>query len=148
MLVELLTLGSVLVNVGYQLPQVFLLRQRAANPASSGGKSPLSGPTILIKTTGLYLACGYFILNEVPLLSWIHQLTSIGQDWAMVYYCGVGRGLTTVLAQLTLHAAVVIAAILLTPIAAVGSLCKTVLTLAFKIKSAAAMVALKVGHGY
>ena len=67
MLVELLTLGSVLINVGYQLPQVLLLRKKAAE-SSKGAKSPLNANTILIKTTGLYLACGYFVLNEVPIL--------------------------------------------------------------------------------
>ena len=85
MLVQLLTLGSVLINVGYQLPQVLLLRKKAAE-SSKGAKSPLNANTILIKTTGLYLACGYFVLNEVPILSWIHQITSVIQDWMMIYY--------------------------------------------------------------
>ena len=91
MLTELLTLASVCINVGYQLPQLMLLRQKSTQLSESGDqkpvkKSPLNASTILIKTTGLYLACGYFILNQVPLLSWIHQISSILQDWMMIYY--------------------------------------------------------------
>ena len=91
MFIELLTLASVCINVGYQLPQLMLLRQTSTQSHGDQKKekqvkSPLNASTILIKTTGLYLACGYFILNEVPLLSWIHQISSIAQDWMMIYY--------------------------------------------------------------
>ena len=82
---RLLTVGTVLFNVGYQVPQILLLRQRARQK-ENGSKSPLNANTILIKTTGLYIACSYFILNEVPVFSWIHQITSILQDWMMIYY--------------------------------------------------------------
>ena len=97
MIVSLLTTASLIINVGYQVPQLLLLRQKSkekSTPKPSGGdsgdskleKSPLSGSTILIKTTGLYFAVAFYYQNGVPFLSWIHQITSIMQDWAMIYY--------------------------------------------------------------
>ena len=97
MIVSILTAASVVINVGYQVPQLLLLRQKSkekSTPKPSGGdkgdskleKSPLSSSTILIKTTGLYFAVAFYYQNGVPFLSWVHQITSIMQDWAMIYY--------------------------------------------------------------
>ena len=82
-----LTAGTLLFNVGYQVPQVILLKQQV----NSDKQGPLNASTIMIKTTGLYLACSFFLHHGVPLLSWLYQITSILLDWMIgeqdVMYC-------------------------------------------------------------
>jgi len=152
MIVSILTAASVCINVGYQFPQLLLLRQKSkekSTPNPSGGekidskseKSPLSGSSILIKTTGLYFAVAFYYQNGVPFLSWIHQITSIMQDWAMIYYCSTETGEMAV--RLVLHVLLCVTLILSTPIAQFGMTIKTILTLIFKINNIFFMIRLK-----
>ena len=101
MIIEILTLLNVGINCGFQIPQVILLGRQSfaddkkdenenkkltpsAKPKPSS--STLSMNTIMIKTTGAYLASFYYIENDVPILSWIHQFSSIIQETMMMYF--------------------------------------------------------------
>ena len=93
MLLEILTTGSLMVNIGYQMPQLILLAKRSKSgqvPQVSGKpiekKKALTMHSIMIKTTGIYFAIFYLINNEVPFLSWCYQLTSVVQDLSMMYF--------------------------------------------------------------
>lgn len=100
MIVEILTLLNVGINCGFQIPQVILLGRQSfsknkdenenkkltpsAKPTPSN--STLNMNTIMIKTTGAYLASFYYLENGVPILSWVHQLSSIIQETMMMYF--------------------------------------------------------------
>ena len=101
MIVEILSLLNVLINCGFQIPQVILLgrqsfidREKDENenkkltPSAKPkpNSSTLNMNTIMIKTTGAYLASFYYIENQVPISSWIHQFSSIIQETMMMYF--------------------------------------------------------------
>ena len=90
MIVQTLTTLSLIVNVGYQIPQVILLANQNSSPVpsvSTGKPSKtLSVATILVKTTGNYFAVSYYLTNGVPFLSWCYQLSTILQDIMMMYF--------------------------------------------------------------
>jgi hypothetical protein len=95
MIVEVLTTLSLIVNIGYQIPQVLVLYKNASSEKSMGSgdeakskqpKSALNVNTILLKTTASFFSIGYYFNNGVPILSWLHQICSVLQEFAMMYF--------------------------------------------------------------
>jgi len=151
MIVEILTLLNVGINCGFQIPQVILLgRQSFADDKKdeNGNKkltpsakpmpssSTLSMNTIMIKTTGAYLASFYYFENQVPILSWIHQFSSIIQETMMMYFCSKKEGISLpkFFAKIFLHLSFIYSLVRFTTIVSIGLLCKTLLTSMFKLK--------------